>query len=81
MNALQDGLQGDPSVGGLGLLLAPESGSQGEEEEDMDRTVLGQPPRAIVGVLGSLSGQLRGGPLHDQTHTHLPNSPTLPTLG
>lgn len=41
MNALPDGLQGDPSVGGLGLLLARESGSQGEEEEDMHWAVLG----------------------------------------
>lgn len=81
MNALQDGLQGDPSVSGLGLLLAPESGSQEEEEEDMDWAVLGQPPRALVGSLGSLSGRLRGGPLHAQTHTHLPNSTSLPTLG
>ena len=34
LNALPDGLQGDPSVGSLGLLLAPESGSQEEEEEE-----------------------------------------------
>lgn len=36
-NALPGGLQGCPPVSGVGLLLAPESGSQGEGEEGEPR--------------------------------------------
>lgn len=34
VNAVPDGLQGGPPVGGLGLLLAPPSGGQEEDQED-----------------------------------------------
>lgn len=37
MNAVPDGLQGGPPVGGLVLLLAPEHGGQDQEEESERR--------------------------------------------
>lgn len=37
VNAVPDGLQGGPPVGGLGLLLAPPTGGQEEDQEDCEQ--------------------------------------------
>lgn len=37
VNAVPDGLQGGPPVGGLGLLLAPERGGQEEDDDEGER--------------------------------------------
>ena len=81
MNTLPVGLQGRPPVGGLGLLLAPESSSQEEEEGGRKvigaawdpmgpwSRVMGAPPRSPQDALGSLAEPRLSG--CNQLHTHV----------